>query len=440
MIERLADAIGEAKSSTDGWILLGGDWNGRSLELILQLYPDIRVVKTEPTRKNKVLDMILTNFDDYIENRNVCFPIEGDEGQVSDHKTVIIEAKLPRQKAFKWEIHEFLRLTKAGKDRFKKLLDEEDWQKLNLLWPDQDKMAREFHSRLDHLILSCFSWNRVRRKTTSKPWISDAIRVGIRRRKAVFRLQGRSDVWKRLDKGIKKTIAFRKRLYEKKMTEKLESAGKMGQWFSIYKYLSSDEMPDRWNVTELCPEELPLDLANKLADHLSKITNLAKELNPVTDIPKSDIGHGMIPQVTVKNVQKVLLNYKKCNSKVTGDIPRELVNPNSCKLAQALTPIYKASFLNKSWPEVWKVKTVIPILKTISPGSFDDIRPISMTTLWSKIFESYVATFTLQETSINWKNYQYGGRKGSSTDHVLISLWKCYVRRFLSKSEHRVSE
>ena len=46
-----------------------------------------------------------------------------------------------------------------------------------------------------------------------------------------------------------------------------------------------------------------------------------------------------------------------------------------------------------------------------------------MTTLWRKVLKSYVATFTLQETSKNWKNNQYGGRKGSSTDHILISLW-----------------
>ena len=108
---------------------------------------------------------------------------------------------------------------------------------------------------------------------------------------------------------------------------------------------------------------------------------------------------------------------------MTGDIPKELVNPCSYKLAEALTLIYNVSFLNRSWPRRWKTETVIPILKSISPGSFDDIHPISMTTLWSKILESYVATFTLEETQSNWKNNQYGGRKESSPDHVLVGLW-----------------
>ena len=78
--------------------------------------------------------------------------------------------------------------------------------------------------------------------------------------------------------------------------------------------------------------------------------------------------------------------------------------------------------LNKQWPEKWKVETVIPIPKTISPGSMDDLRPISMTTLWSKMLESLVASFTQAEIG-QGGNDQYGGKKGSSTDHVLIGLW-----------------
>ena len=43
--------------------------------------------------------------------------------------------------------------------------------------------------------------------------------------------------------------------------------------------------------------------------------------------------------------------------------------------------------------------------------------------LWSKLMESLVASFTMEETANNWKGDQYGGKKGSSTDHVLVGLW-----------------
>ena len=34
-MDLLTDAISEAKQSSDGWMLVGGDWNGRSLNLSL---------------------------------------------------------------------------------------------------------------------------------------------------------------------------------------------------------------------------------------------------------------------------------------------------------------------------------------------------------------------------------------------------------------------
>ena len=69
------------------------------------------------------------------------------------------------------------------------------------------------------------------------------------------------------------------------------------------------------------------------------------------------------------------------------------------------------------------IGTVVPIPKVPTPLGFNDIRPISMTPLWSKLLESYVATYTLLETGHNWKANQHGGRKNSSTDHVLVQVW-----------------
>ena len=206
------------------------------------------------------------------------------------------------------------------------------------------------------------------------------------------------------------------------MLDKLEQTGRTNQWYSIYKYLAVDDLPSRWEITQLEPEVEPKQLAKKLATHFWKITNLATALEP-SQIPKSLVGAGLIPQLDSKNVKKTLETFKKCNSRVDGDIPRDLVKPCTAKLAEAQNPIYNACLLNKKWPQVWKIETIIPIPKSPTPGSFDDIRPISMTTLWSKFLESYVATFTVDETSKNWKNNQYGGRKGASTDHVLVSLW-----------------
>ena len=86
------------------------------------MYPDIKILVTEPTRKDKILGKLASNFN-HFSKAYVCHPIEGDHGQVSDHKIVLMEALLPRPKAFSWETHEYLQLTDAGCSKFKDLLE-----------------------------------------------------------------------------------------------------------------------------------------------------------------------------------------------------------------------------------------------------------------------------------------------------------------------------
>ena len=80
-----------------------------------------------------------------------------------------------------------------------------------------------------------------------------------------------------------------------------------------------------------------------------------------SEIPSSNTGRGLIPQLDLKQTEKIILKTKKCNSRVEGDIPKDFINPCVKSLAIALTPIYNACLLNKEWPDLWKIETVISI-------------------------------------------------------------------------------
>ena len=103
------------------------------------------------------------------------------------------------------------------------------------------------------------------------------------------------------------------------------------------------------------------------------------------------------------------------NSSVEGDVPKHLVKPIAKELLEPLADIFNVSFVNESWPDIWKVETVVLIPKIPTPGSMNDIRPISMNTFWSKLMEKkIVAKFTLLETKGMWKKNQHGGSSGSA--------------------------
>ena len=116
---------------------------------------------------------------------------------------------------------------------------------------------------------------------------------------------------------------------------------------------------------------------------------------------------------------------------------KSLVGPLAEELATPLTVICNNCLAFTKWPRNWKKETVVPIPKKETPKDFNDMRPISMSPLWSKILEWVVAELTMQETSKNWKANQHGGLKGSSTDHVLIEAWDHILRALDKSSENK---
>ena len=226
---------------------------------------------------------------------------------------------------------------------------------------------------------------------------------------SIFRSEGRSIRWKRLDTSIKKTIETRKGTYFDKETERLKQSGRSSSWYSILTKVMDDDAPTLWSIADLEPDKEPADLAKELAEHFTSITNIACPLAN-EDIPISNPGveNVLIPQLLVENVEKKIREYKKPYSSVQGDIPKALINPLASNLAIPLTSIYNICLAYTKWPRQWKMETVIPIPKKQTPNSDNDLRPISMSPLWSKILESVVSDLTIQETRKNWKQNQHG--------------------------------
>ena len=81
--------------------------------------------------------------------------------------------------------------------------------------------------------------------------MTDRVRAKMKGRRAIFREEGRSIRWKHLDEAIKKTLDRRRAKHNEDQKVKLETAGKTTQWFSIAKFLGSDEAPSGWKIPNL---------------------------------------------------------------------------------------------------------------------------------------------------------------------------------------------
>ena len=108
--------------------------------------------------------------------------------------------------------------------------------------------------------------------------------------------------------------------------------------------------------------------------------------------------------------------------KASADIPSKLYKPAADILAQLSAHLFSLSIQTSVMPDLWKVAAVMPLPKTTSPSTVDEMRPISLQPIPSKILERVVLNFAKSLFLREYGDDQYGFRSGSSTSRALISL------------------
>ena len=84
--------------------------------------------------------------------------------------------------------------------------------------------------------------------------------------------------------------------------------------------------------------------------------------------------------------------------------------------------------LNKSvYPTLWKQEWVIPAPKVTHPQDISDLRKISCTSDYSKLFEGFLKDWVMADISSNIDIGQFGGQRGIGTEHVMV----CFLDRIL---------
>ena len=93
-------------------------------------------------------------------------------------------------------------------------------------------------------------------------------------------------------------------------------------------------------------------------------------------------------------------------------------------LHKEFTHLYNISVDHSSFPDDWKIATVIPIPKVSNPDNPNELRPISLLPIPGKILEALVhdQLYTHIESNNLLNNRQYGFRKNISTSMALATL------------------
>ena len=166
------------------------------------------------------------------------------------------------------------------------------------------------------------------------------------------------------------------------------------------------------------PEKTDLDIVEELSEYFSEISD---SMTLLTRVEAPSTYGSPWTEITQNEVIKEVRALKKPKSMVYGDMVPSTVNPLVQTAAIFLTPIINDSFASLSTAEVWRKETQTVIPKCNNSASFNELRNLSCTNLFSKLMEVFLLKRLSRE--VNTNRNQYGGIKGSGTNHFLINTY-----------------
>ena len=128
--------------------------------------------------------------------------------------------------------------------------------------------------------------------------------------------------------------------------------------------------------------------------------------------------------ITEKELETELGNMKLNASSGYDDVNTKIIKETAKEISKPLTHIFNLSFSTGIIPDNLKISLITPIFKSNEENKFENYRPISFLTCFSKLLEKLMAirlTKFVDKNNILSK-HQYGFRKNRSTEHAIIDF------------------
>ena len=130
-----------------------------------------------------------------------------------------------------------------------------------------------------------------------------------------------------------------------------------------------------------------------------------------------------IPTITQESVKRKLSNLQTNKTPGPNDPHVKILKIFAGFFAIPLVDIFNESFRSRTFPKIWKNFSVSAIPMQVTPClTVDELRPISLTSVISKLQESYVVNWMNEDIEGKITKAQYGSLPESSAVHALIYL------------------
>ena len=428
-IDHISEAVNilSAKYSPGIQFILAGDTNRLNLRSILNLSPHLKQVVTVPTRNNPdaILDTITSTLAVYYQEPYTLPPLDNDstnDGKPSDHLIVVwkpITAMEPQKKDRK-EVT-FRPLPESGLAAFGAWLREQTWRNVYDAPTAHDK-AEKLQTMLVENMEKFLPTKTIKISSEDRAWFTSELKKLDRRCKREYTKNKKSTKWEALYKLFTEKCQEEKEKYQKNIVQDLKLS-KPGQWHQKLKRMTSHDQAKSQVPIVQSLQGLPSQVqAEKIADQFSQISNMYDELK-TEDISLDGITNEKpFPCMEPYLIHKKIKSMKNNTATVPGDVPIKIIKMFGYELSFPLSDIFKRGCKHGEYPHVWKLETVTPAPKKYPPQDPTELRKISGTLNFSKIYEKFIAEALVEDMAATSDPSQYGNEKGISTQHYLIKM------------------
>ena len=431
LIEYLTNNINNLKiNHPKASFIIAGDKNDLKEAEIVSISDNFKQIVLQPTRKDKTLTVVITDLHLLYQEPRIVPPVpvdQGVHGVPSDHNGVLL---IP--------INNFSRKTSTKKKTsirpikesslqlFGQTFVQESW---DFLLPDSSptKLVEQFQSHSSDLVDQFFPWETVTFSSFDQPFFPERLRTLRRERLREYRRNGKSEKYIHLKNNFDQMFKKAAHSYKDKVINEVKEGKRGCAYRAIKKITSSPSDNDGFSLPSHTEANLsPEESAEILAKHFSSISQEFSPLDASRFLPnlKDKLLNSKEkgPILEEFQVYKRIMHAKKPQSSVPGDLPRKIVTSFAVELASPITTIFNAITVTGEYPRQWVVEHQTPIPKVVPPTCEDDLRNISGTPFFSKVYETFLSDWLLPIVTPHLDPANCGGLKGSSTSHYMIRL------------------
>ena len=419
--EHLQFAIDELRTMYDcPRFLICGDFNNFPITSLCQ-HNGLQQIVTAPTHGDSVLDLIITDLGDYYHEPEMLSPL-GRSKHVIVHARPRVTQPTPKERTT------VRMLPDSGVRAFGRWITAHDWTPVYNVSPPDEQVA-VLQSLLSTALDRYLPAKTLPARHQGKPHITATVRQAIAQKHRVFRLEGMSARWRHLrNKATQLCRKAKAEFYDRKIRG--VRTAKPATWYRQIKTLTGRVKSQQLNFDEYDTRQA---LAEAVNQHFATISSQLPALN-LEEFPAYLPADAPPPVIRRAEVQRELSSIRSNISTTPNELPARLVREFAFELSHPLTHIFNSSLASGKFPSAWKLAFISPIPKVNPPATFNDLRPISLTPLFSKIFEGFLTTWIMADIAASLDPRQFGNRPGHSTVHYLISLYDFLAKNTDSSS------